>query len=96
MFSHIKVYSIYYMNRKLRITNLLKKNFIRFSIEVIDNSKHHVGHNNFDGLGETHFEIVLSSDKNDEFNRLEIHRKINNLLIDEFKKGLHSLQIKIK
>ena len=27
--------------------------------------------------------------------RLEIHKKINNLLSEEFKLGLHSLQIKI-
>ena len=28
-------------------------------------------------------------------NRLEIHKKINSLLVEEFKLGLHSLEIKI-
>ena len=30
-----------------------------------------------------------------ELNRLEVHRKINSLLIKEFDSGLHSLEIKI-
>ena len=37
------------MNRKERIKNLLLINFTDFSIEIIDNSNLHVGHNNFNG-----------------------------------------------
>ena len=36
------------MKRKSRIEKLLKENFPYFNITIIDNSKLHIGHNNFD------------------------------------------------
>ena len=47
------------MNRKNRIENVLKSNFIEWEIEIIDNSKEHIGHNHFDGTQETHFQIII-------------------------------------
>jgi len=85
------------MNRTKRIKTILDKNIIDFSINILDNSNSHKGHNNFDGNGETHIIIELKKNSNYKYNidRLEIHRKINLLLENEFKMGLHSLQIKI-
>ncbi len=83
------------MNRKQRIYNLLSKKFDDFLIEIIDNSKLHAGHNNFDGKNETHIKIILEKKNNQSLNRVNIHRMINNLIEDEFKNGLHSLEIKI-
>ena len=83
------------MNRKQRIYQLLSKKFDDFLLEIIDNSNFHVGHNNYDGKNETHIKIVLKKKNNHSINRLNIHRLINNLLEDEFKNGLHSLEIKI-
>ena len=51
--------------------------------------------NNFDGNDETHILVQLKKNPKLELNRLEIHRKINSLLNDEFDSGLHSLEIKI-
>ena len=84
------------MNRKQRILNLLTKNFNDFKVNVKDNSYLHSGHSNFDGEGETHIQILLSSQNNKKLNRLQIHKKINNILKDEYSTGLHSLEIKIK
>ena len=84
------------MIRKKRIEYILKLNFNDCYIVVEDVSKDHSGHNNFDGKNETHFVISLKLKKNFSKNRMYIHRKINNLLKNEFEKGLHSLQIKIK
>ena len=84
------------MNRKQRILNLLTKNFNDFKVNVKDNSYLHSGHSNFDGAGETHIQILLSSQNNKKLNRLQIHKKINNILKDEYSTGLHSLEIKIK
>ena len=83
------------MNRTKRIKDIIEKNFNDFSISVIDDSLAHKGHNNFDGKEETHIIIELKKKFNLDVNRLEIHKKINTLLSEEFKTGLHSLQIKI-
>ena len=83
------------MNRTKRIETILEKYFSDTKISVINNSILHKGHNNFDGSGETH--ILIEFYKSSELNlsRLEIHRKINSLLNEEFESGLHSLEIKI-
>ena len=83
------------MKRKKRIESILSKKFSFWKIEVNDISILHKGHNNFDGNEETHFSIILSSDKQKKESKLEIHREINKLLKNEFKLGLHALEIKI-
>ena len=83
------------MNRTKRIKDIIEKNFNDFSISVIDDSLAHKGHNNFDGKEETHIIIELKKKFNLDIKRLEIHKKINILLSEEFKVGLHALQIKI-
>jgi len=84
------------MNRKQRIEKILSKKFNDFLLEIIDNSNLHKGHNNFTGNDETHMKIILTKTNKVTTNRLNIHRNINHLLKDEFKSGLHSLEIKIK
>jgi len=83
------------MNRTKRIKKILEKYFNDYTIFVKDNSYLHKGHNNFDGNDETHILVQLKKNPKLELNRLEIHRKINSLLNDEFDSGLHSLEIKI-
>ena len=83
------------MKRKQRIDNLLSKKFNDFLLEIIDNSNLHIGHNDFTGNDGTHIKIILTKKNKIPINRLNIHRIINNLLEDEFKSGLHSLEIKI-
>ena len=83
------------MNRKQRINNLLLNHLKEFSIEILDNSHLHINHNNFDGTGETHIKIILEKRKEVKFDRLNLHRKINELLKNEFDLGMHSLEIKV-
>ena len=83
------------MNRTKRIKDIMEKNFNDFSISVNDDSLAHKGHDNFNGKEETHIIIELKKKFNLDIKRLEIHKKINTLLSDEFKLGLHALQIKI-
>ena len=84
------------MKRKKRIEKILSDNFKTWTIEVIDISYQHKGHNHFTGNDETHFSIVLHSNIEDNYKRIDIHRKINYLLKNEFSSGLHALEIKIK
>ena len=83
------------MKRKKRINDKLKKNLKDFQIFIEDNSHLHKGHNNFDGKEETHILIKLFSKNKIKYNRLEIHRLVNEILKDEFSNGLHSLEINI-
>ena len=83
------------MNRKQRINKILSKKLNDFLLEIIDNSNLHKGHNNFTGNGETHIKVILTKINKLPSNRLDIHRLINRLLEEEFKTGLHSLEIKI-
>ena len=83
------------MNRKNKIESILKKNFLGWKAVVNDISILHKGHNNFDGSNETHFSIILNTNNKNKESRLSIHRKINELLKDEFNLGLHALEIKI-
>ncbi len=83
------------MKRKQRINNLLLNNIKDFNIKIIDNSHLHLGHNNFNGKNETHMQIILTKKNSSKLDRLTIHKNINELLKDEFSKGLHSLEIKI-
>ena len=83
------------MKRTKRIQDIIEKNFNEFSISVTDDSLAHKGHINFNGKEETHIIIELKKKFDLDFKRLEIHKKINTLLSNEFKLGLHALQIKI-
>ena len=83
------------MNRKQRIDKILSDTFDNYLLEIIDNSNLHKGHNGFSGNTETHIKIILTKKDTTQSNRLNIHRLINSLLEEEFKKGLHSLEIKI-
>ena len=83
------------MNRKKRIVNIITSNFKGWQVNVIDNSIEHSGHGDFDGSQESHFLVSLKADIKIFEKKLEIHRKINHLLSEEFKKGLHALEIKI-
>ena len=83
------------MNRTKRIENILNKQFPKMNTIIVDNSKDHVGHNNFTGNNETHILIEIKNFSNLSMSRLEIHKKINYLLKKEFSTGLHSLEIKI-
>lgn len=45
---------------------------------------------------ETHFKVVIVSEKFENVKLIERHRSINNVLQEEFKKGLHALSIQSK
>ena len=78
-----------------KIENKLKKEISIEKIKIIDNSYKHKGHGSFSGNEESHFKINLLNKSLDKPHRLEIHRKINNLLKEEFLTGLHALEINI-
>ncbi|NRB10425.1 MAG: BolA family transcriptional regulator [Rickettsiaceae bacterium] len=82
------------MNRKVRIEqklSVLKPHYL----EIIDDSKSHIGHSGNPGDKESHLTIKLATKLLAGKKRIEQHKIINELLKEEFANGLHALSIKI-
>ena len=79
------------------IKTLEKKLHNEFSpdkLEIVNESHLHAGHQpGFDGTGESHIRIRITSPHFNTTSRVERHRKINALLSDEFENGLHAVAI---
>ena len=82
------------MKRKNNIENLILKNYKPEFFSVLDVSEQHRGHQNFREDVESHFEIIIVSEKFKNLNRIERHRMINQTLREEFLLDLHSVIIK--
>ncbi len=82
------------MKRKINIENLILKNYEPQFYSVLDVSEQHRGHQNFKEDVESHFEIIIVSEKFRNLNRMERHRMVNKSLKEEFLSDLHSVTIK--
>ncbi len=80
---------------KERIIEKLKKNLQPNFLEVKNNSYLHKGHSGDNGTNETHFAIEIAAEKFVGLNKVSAHRRVNQLLKDEFNNGMHALEIKI-
>ena len=80
---------------KKRIEENLRENLRPRFLEVKNNSQFHAGHLGDDGSGETHFAIVIGAEELGGMSKIAAHRKINQLLKEEFGKGLHALEVRI-
>ena len=82
------------MKRKINIENLILKIFKPEFLSVIDVSEQHRGHKNFKEGVESHFEIIIVSEKFLNLSRVERHRMVNRILKEEFLSDLHSVVLK--
>ena len=82
------------LKRKTNIENLILKHYEPEFFSVIDVSKQHRGHQDFKEGVESHFEIIIVSEKFKNLNRIERHRMVNKSLREEFLSDLHSVVIK--
>jgi BolA protein len=79
-----------------QIRNTLIDTFEPSSLEVINESRLHAGHNQeAAATGQTHFRIRIASTKFDGMSRVNGHRAINDALAFAFDQGLHALAIEI-
>ena len=82
--------------RKKRIEKILKKNFSPSILLVRDDSKKHEGHSQVSkNAKETHFFIKMVLN-NCTMTKVTLHRKVYNLLNNEFSSGLHALELDLK
>lgn len=73
----------------------LQKEFTPFVLEVLDLSHLHKGHAGYHPAGETHFKVVLVSDRFKGKTRLERHQMVYKSLEAEIKK-IHALELVLK
>ncbi|PPR46687.1 MAG: hypothetical protein CFH19_01105 [Alphaproteobacteria bacterium MarineAlpha5_Bin9] len=83
------------MKRKKRIEQILKKNLDTFDYTLVDISSYHKNHQDFKNETETHFKLNISRNES-KIKLIDLHRRINYLLKNEFENGLHALEIKVK
>ena len=82
--------------RKKRIVTTLKNAFDPVFIEVRDDSKQHAGHQSIEeGAMETHFYINMVTLSFRGYSKVKMHRKVYELLKEEFKSGLHALELEL-
>lgn len=76
------------------IETRLREQLAPSSLEIINESHLHAGHQpGFDGQGETHLRIRISTPRFDDKSRVERHRIINDLISAELQAGLHAVAI---
>ena len=84
------------MNRiEKNILRKLEKELNPELIEIKDESHLHANHNPSAKEGGTHFKIKIISKKFKGKSRIEKHRIVNDILENEFKKGLHALTLSL-
>jgi BolA protein len=62
-------------------------------LEVINESEMHAGHRSSPGTGESHFRVLIVSDKFTGQSRVARHRMVNQLIAEELAGGLHALAL---
>ncbi|MAF98598.1 MAG: BolA family transcriptional regulator [Micavibrio sp.] len=83
------------MSLEEKIKAALEKEFEPLHLEVINESAKHAGHAGDDGSGQTHFLIVMTSEKFTGKNRVQKHQMVNQLLLPFFDYGLHALSLRL-
>lgn len=91
------------MNNRIQTTieHKLNQAFSPEFLEVRNESHFHAGHHHeenghhetYDGTGETHFRVIIISQKFTGLSRINRHRAINELLKDELANGVHALAL---
>tara|TARA_Y200000002_G_C22335471_1_gene518570 strand:- start:118 stop:372 length:255 start_codon:yes stop_codon:yes gene_type:complete len=76
---------------KEKITN----NISDGKLEVVDNTHLHKHHKSFN-KSKAHLKIIIESDTLRRLSPIESHKKITNILKNEIKNDIHSIEIKIK
>ena len=65
-------------------------------LEVINDSHHHSGHLGDDGTGESHWTVVVESDRFAGLNRVARQRLVNQALADLLSSRIHALAIRAR
>ncbi len=81
------------MSAEARIREKLMVALEPIRLDVINESEMHAGHRSSPGTGESHFRIVIVSEKFKGASRLARHRMVNEALVDELRGRIHALAL---
>lgn len=84
------------MSRKKRIISLLTQALNPVLLELEDESARHEGHAGARPEGETHYRLVIASERFKGMSPIQRHQMIYRLLDQEFRNGLHALSIEAR
>ncbi len=62
-------------------------------LDVINESEMHAGHRSSPGTGESHFRVLVVSDKFTGQSRVARHRMVNQLIAEELAGSVHALAL---
>ena len=82
--------------RAARIEALLRHHLTPVLIRVADDSQHHAGHAGARPGGETHYSVLLVSERFHGQTRIARSRAVHALLNAEFQSGLHALALTLR
>lgn len=82
------------MSIEQRIYGLLNKDLNPSRIEILNESHKHAHHASSPGTGESHFSIIIVSDKFENQSKVQRHRLIYNCLQQLMNNPIHALSIK--
>ena len=83
-------------NRAERMREVLTKAFSPVVLRVEDDSAKHAGHAGSRPGGQTHYTVLIVSEAFGGLNRVDRHRKVNDVLRSEFADGLHALALVLR
>ena len=66
------------------------------SLDVINDSHRHAGHMGDNGTGESHFTVIVESDRFVGLNRVQRQRLVNQALADLLSSRIHALAIRAR
>lgn len=75
---------------------LLRQQFAPSVLHIVDDSAKHAGHAGAREGGETHYSVLIVSDRFAGLGRVARHRLVNESLAPEFGSGLHALALTLK
>ena len=84
------------LNRVARIETALRDHLAPTILQIEDDSAKHAGHAGARAGGETHYSVLVVSERFAGLNRVARHRLVNDALGGEFATGLHALALTLK
>ena len=82
--------------RAVRIETALRDHLAPMILQIEDDSAKHAGHSGAAAGGETHYSVIVVSERFTGLNRVARHRLVNAALGPEFQAGLHALSLTLK
>ncbi len=76
-----------------QIEKRLRENFDPCDLKVVNESALHQGHAGDDGSGESHFQVIIKSEKFNDISAIARHKLVYDALHQEMK-TIHALSIK--